>query len=55
MKASQTYRIALIAIAGFLLAATFHTGPAAQGAPLKGLETLSLFMVRGPMVQVGPK
>ena len=30
MKVSQTYRIALIAIAGALLAATFHTGRAAQ-------------------------
>src|SRR5260370_41731804 len=30
MRLSQTYRIALIAIAGFLLAAVFHTGAAAQ-------------------------
>jgi len=55
MKLTQVYRPALIAIAGFLLAAAFHTGRAAQVNPPQGLETLSLFMVRGPMDQVGPK
>jgi hypothetical protein len=52
---NQTYRTALIAIAGFLLTAAFHTGAVAQAKAPKGLETLSLFTVRGPMDQVGPK
>jgi pimeloyl-ACP methyl ester carboxylesterase len=40
MKVSQTYRIALIAIAGFLLAATFHTGRAAQVNPPQGVRNI---------------
>ena len=40
MKISQTYRIALIAIAGFLLAATFHTGRAAQVNPPQGVRNI---------------
>jgi len=31
MKLPQVYRAALIAIAGFLMAAAFHTGRAATG------------------------
>jgi len=55
MKLTQVYRAALIAIPGFLMAAAFHTGRAAQASSPQGLETLSLFMVHGPMDQVGPK
>ena len=40
MKVSQTYRIALIAIAGFLLAATFHTGSAAQVNSPQGVRNI---------------
>jgi hypothetical protein len=40
MKVSQTYRIALIAIAGFLLATTFRTGRAAQVNPPQGVRNI---------------
>jgi len=40
MKVSQTYRIGLIAIAGFLPAATFHTGRAAQANPPQGVRNI---------------
>src|SRR5260370_3199530 len=40
MKVSQTYRIALIAIAGFLLAAMFHAGRAAQANPPQGVRNI---------------
>ena len=55
MKLSKTHRTALIAIAGFLLTAAFHKGRSLTRTPLKGLGTLSLFTVRGPMDQAGPK
>jgi hypothetical protein len=55
MKLSKTYRTALIAIAGFLLTIAFHKDLSHTRTPLKGLETLSLFTVPGPMDQVGPK
>jgi hypothetical protein len=55
MTLSQTYRTAFIAIAAFLLTAVFHTGAAAQTNSPQGLETLSLFTVRGPTDQAGPK
>ena len=55
MTLSQTYRTALIAIAGFLLTVVFHTEAVAQANSAQGLETLSLFTVRGPMDQAGPK
>src|SRR3989449_6387275 len=45
MKVSQTYRIALIAIAGSLLAATFHTGRAAQVNPPQ--EVRNIVIVHG--------
>src|SRR5260370_15647121 len=40
MKVSQTYRIALIAIAGFVLAAMFHAGRAAQANPPQGVRNI---------------
>ena len=40
MKVVQTYRIALIAIAGFLLAALFHTGQAAQVNSPQGVRNI---------------
>src|SRR6266705_2478509 len=45
MKVSQTYQIALIAIAGSLLAATFHTGRAAQVNPPQ--EVRNIVIVHG--------
>ena len=55
MTLSQTYRTALNAMAGLLLTAVFHTGAFAQANSPKGLETLLLFTVHGPMDQAGPK
>ena len=56
MKLSKTYRTALIAIAGFLAdSGVSHGSRSLTRTPLKGLETLSLFTVRGPMDQAGPK
>jgi hypothetical protein len=55
MKLSQTYRTALIAIAGFLLTTVFTRKRSRRRTPLRGLETLLLFTVRGPMDQAGPK
>src|ERR1700736_2989086 len=40
MKVLQPYRIAFIAIAGLLLAATFHTGRAAQVNPPQGVRNI---------------
>src|SRR6266849_965234 len=40
MTFSQTYRIALIAIAGFLLTAVFHTGPVAQENSPQGVRNI---------------
>src|SRR5258707_6891968 len=40
MKVLQTYRIALIAIAGFLLAAAFHAGRAAQVNSPQGVRNI---------------
>src|SRR3989442_11852922 len=40
MKVLQTYRIALIPIAGFLLAAAFHTGRAAQVNSPQGVRNI---------------
>ncbi|HVH70057.1 MAG TPA: alpha/beta hydrolase [Candidatus Dormibacteraeota bacterium] len=40
MKVVQTYRIALIVIAGFLLAALFHTGQAAQVNSPQGVRNI---------------
>jgi len=40
MKVLQTYRIALIAIAGFLLAAVFHMGQAAQVNSPQGVRNI---------------
>src|SRR6202795_4523914 len=40
MKVSQTYRIALVVIAGFLLAAAFHTGRAAQLNSPQGVRNI---------------
>jgi len=48
----ENNRTALIAV---LLLTVFHTERPRRRTPLKGLETLSLFTVRGPMDQVGPE
>jgi pimeloyl-ACP methyl ester carboxylesterase len=40
MKLTQAYRAALIAIAGFLLAAVFHAGPVAQTKPPQGVRNI---------------
>src|SRR6266404_564616 len=40
MKLTQVYRAALIAIAGSLLAATFHTGRAAQASSPQGVRNI---------------
>jgi hypothetical protein len=40
MKVLHTYRIALIAIAGFLLTAVFDTGPAAQVNSPQGVRNI---------------
>jgi len=40
MTLSQTYRIALIAIAGFLLTASFHTGAVAQASSPQGVRNI---------------
>src|SRR5207253_4656973 len=40
MTLSQTYRTGLIAIAGFLLAAAFHTGHAAQVNSPQGVRNI---------------
>ena len=40
MKLSQTYRTALIAIAGFLLTAVFHTGAVAQAHSPQGIRNI---------------
>ena len=40
MTSSQTYRIALIAIAGFLLTATFHTRVVAQANSPQGVRNI---------------
>ena len=40
MTLSQTFRIALIAIAGFLLTAMLHTGPAAQANSPQGVRNI---------------
>ena len=40
VKVLQTYRIALIAIAGFLLAAVFHMGQAAQVNSPQGVRNI---------------
>src|ERR1700731_3137457 len=40
MKLSQTYRTALIAIAGFFLTAVFHTGPVAQVNSPQGVRNI---------------
>ncbi len=40
MTLSQTYRTALIAIAGFLLTAVFHTGPIAQASSPHGVRNI---------------
>src|SRR5260370_17267413 len=37
---NQTYRTALIAIAGFLLTATFHTGAVAQAKAPQGVRNI---------------
>ena len=40
MTLSQTYRTALIAIAGFLLTAVFHTGTVAQANSPQGVRNI---------------
>ena len=40
MKLSQAYRTGLIAIAGFLLTAMFHTGAAAQTKSPQGVRNI---------------
>ena len=40
MKLMQPYRTALIAIAGFLLTAVFHTGPVAQAKSPQGVRNI---------------
>ncbi|HEV2137211.1 MAG TPA: hypothetical protein VGR53_00040 [Nitrososphaerales archaeon] len=40
MTLSQTYRTALIAVAGFLLTAVFHKGAAAQANSLEGVRNV---------------
>src|SRR5258705_46551 len=40
MKLTQVYRAALIAIAGFLIAAAFHTGPAVQASFPQGVRNI---------------
>jgi pimeloyl-ACP methyl ester carboxylesterase len=40
MKLTQVYRAALIAIPGFLMAAAFHTGQAAQGSSPQGVRNI---------------
>src|SRR5258707_1048287 len=40
MKLTQVYRAALIAIPGFLMAATFHTGRAAQASSPQGVRNI---------------
>jgi pimeloyl-ACP methyl ester carboxylesterase len=40
MTLSQIYRTALIAFAGFLLTAVFHTGPVAQANSLQGVRNI---------------
>ena len=40
MKLSQVYRSVLIAIAGFLLTALFHTGPVAQSKSPQGVRNI---------------
>jgi hypothetical protein len=55
MNITQTYRAALIAIAGFLLTTMLQTRAIAQTKALKRLEILSFFTAPGPMDQVGPK
>jgi len=56
MTLSQTYRTALIAICRIPTDSDVSDGSGRSDEnPLKGLETLSLFTVRGPMDQAGPK
>jgi pimeloyl-ACP methyl ester carboxylesterase len=40
MKLTQAFRTALTAIAGFLLTAVFHAGPAAQTKPPQGIRNI---------------
>ena len=40
MKLTQVYRAALIAIPGFLMAAAFHTGQAAEGSSPQGVRNI---------------
>jgi len=40
MKVSQAYRIALIAVAGFLLTAMFHRGAIAQTKSPQGVRNI---------------
>jgi len=54
MKLSQAHRSVLIAIAGFLLTALFPRDWSLSRNP-SGVKILSLFTVRGPMDQAGPK
>jgi hypothetical protein len=55
MTLSQTYRTALIAIAGFLLTAMLRTEAVAQANSTQGVRNIVIVTVRGPMDQAGPK
>jgi hypothetical protein len=55
MTLLQTYRTALIAIAGFLLTAVFHTEAVAQTKSPQEVRNIVIVTVHGPMDQVGPK
>jgi hypothetical protein len=55
MTLSQTYRTALMAIAGFLLTAVFHTGGIAQANSAQGVRNIVIVHGAWADDRAGPK